>query len=286
MRTTEFFQFIKVRHAIWVCRERGEPAPWTEDPILQKFRFCNVYRELDKVTIWIREHWRTPHATDPDLWFALTVARFFNLPATLATLGYPVPYRPAELRKRLKKLTPPVFNAAYMVRSDPGDKIDYVLNAVLAPMWKARKDIWAVINNETLGTIPPPTLADIHSVLSQYYGMGSFMAAQVIADLKYVAPLNRAKDWWTWAAPGPGSMRGLNRVCGYPTEHPWKDGQVNHWLSTLQKLQSELAPLLQKVGMPRMCAQNTQNACCEFDKYERARTGEGRPKQLYRGSGI
>jgi hypothetical protein len=31
------------------------------------------------------------------------------------------------------------------------------------------------------------------------------MAAQIIADPKYVEQLRSANDWWTLAAPGPGS---------------------------------------------------------------------------------
>jgi hypothetical protein len=54
----------------------------------------------------------------------------------------------------------------------------------------------------------------------------------------------------------------------------------------LQELRATLVPLLRKAGMPRMHAQDVQGiACCEWDKYCRARLGEGRPKQHYPGGG-
>ena len=31
-------------HMIWVKRKLGRPKPWTRDPILQQYRFCNVFR--------------------------------------------------------------------------------------------------------------------------------------------------------------------------------------------------------------------------------------------------
>src|SRR5271167_851059 len=96
MRVAELFDFIRERHAIWWRKEHGESKPWTEDPILQQYRFTNIYRELDTVTIWIREHWREPHATDPHLWFAMTVARLVNWPESLAEIGYPVPWKPEK----------------------------------------------------------------------------------------------------------------------------------------------------------------------------------------------
>jgi hypothetical protein len=292
MRVTEVFNFIRERWLIQQRRAAGQPKPWTKNKIFQQYRFTCVYREDDKVTRWITENWRRPHKDDPDLWFAMTLARFFNLPATLDVVQYPVPWRPVQVLKRLEKYERDitfntaayyvptcnpgrrtVFSSAYMVRSDPGRKINYVTDVVLAPLWKAR---------ETVRPRKGDKLAQFFNRLVSYYGMGSFMAAQVIADTKQVGVLKKADDWWTWSASGPGSRRGLNRVLGRPKDAPWREEE---WLDQLQLLQIGLAPLLREAGMPRMCAQDTQGiGCCEFDKYERARLGEGRPKQKYPGT--
>ena len=45
-----FFKFCRERELIRQKRERGEPAPWSKDPIFQRARFLNVFREDDKVT--------------------------------------------------------------------------------------------------------------------------------------------------------------------------------------------------------------------------------------------
>src|SRR5260370_14983276 len=86
--------FIVEREAIRIKRERGEQKPWTDDQILRDWSFTNVHREDDRVTRWLAENWRAPHADDPDLWFAMVVARFVNWPDTLAGFGYPVPWKP------------------------------------------------------------------------------------------------------------------------------------------------------------------------------------------------
>ena len=73
------------------------------------------------MTRWIRVNWREPHADDPDLWFAMVVARFVNWPDTLAEIGYPVPWDHQRFRAvmaagaaRGAKL----YGGAYMIHAD------------------------------------------------------------------------------------------------------------------------------------------------------------------------
>ena len=52
-----YWNFIAERMNIWYKRVMlGEPAPWTDDPILQNFKFTNVLRDLDKLSIWERRN--------------------------------------------------------------------------------------------------------------------------------------------------------------------------------------------------------------------------------------
>src|ERR1700751_77033 len=93
----DFVHFIQERYAIKVRRESGQPWPWTDDPMLRDYYFCNLHREDDKVTRWLASNWPHPHADDPDLWFALTVfRRGFNNPSVGDELGYPVPWQPQK----------------------------------------------------------------------------------------------------------------------------------------------------------------------------------------------
>ena len=50
----EFFEFVYKRQIVWQSRSDGKPWPWTQDKLLQKYNFCNVYRELDRGTIYFR----------------------------------------------------------------------------------------------------------------------------------------------------------------------------------------------------------------------------------------
>lgn len=268
-----FWAFIKERYEVHLNKERGESKPWTKDPILQQYRFCNVYRELDTVTAWIRENWRKPHKDDPDLWFAMCVARYVNWPNSLREIGYPVPwsvarFKQAMINRQIEKKK--VFTGAYIVHS-LGPKIPYLADKVFSQLWFSRQAIRPHSGD---------TLAKFFSSLRNYRGMGSFMAAQIVADVKYTKPLCDAEDWWEWAAMGPGSARGLNRVLGYPKLDKWK---AEGWHVELLHLKDAIDQRIKRTDMPPIHAQDLQNALCEFDKYERVRLGEGRPRAKYNG---
>lgn len=287
MRTKELFNWIKERYSISRKKAAGAPKPWTADPILLNYRFCNVHREDDKVTIWIRENWREPYDSDPNLWFAMVVARLINWPDSLAECQTGVFkkgnvfWSPEVFTKTLdlrKAEGQKVFTGAYMVRADatpPSSKAGYLAERVLTPLWVAgarkrgiRKDL--------------PTLKALHLWLTGFRDMGSFMAAQVIADVKYQTMWRGAPDWETFAAPGPGSQRGLNRVLGYDKNEPF-GGSGPDWKLNLLLLKKEIDPLAKKAGIPPIHAQDLQNCLCEFDKYERVRLGEGKPRSKYPG---
>jgi hypothetical protein len=254
-------RFIEEREAIRIKKEAGEPRPWTTDPIFQQFKFCNVHREDDRTTRWITKNWRNPHRYDPDLWFAMVIARrALNWPPSMEDLGYPVPWDSfffmdvmnTRTRRGIK-----CFDTAYqlLVQGKQGSKIDNMVTYILDPLWDNRNEIRPRFED---------TLRSFFDRLSAFKYMGLFYTGQVIADLKYVQ-LTSAPDWDTFAVPGPGSERGLNRVLGRDKKTPWRE---KDWLESLVELRKS-------IRIP-MHSQDLQNCLCEFDKYERVRLGESR----------
>lgn len=270
----EYLLYVTEREKVYRKKQAGKPKPWTKDPILQTYSFCNNDRENDRVTIWLRENWRDPNTNDMDLWFAMAVARCaINWPPTMQELGYPVPWRRKDFVDCLHELAAAgekVYGGAYMIgtQGNAGNKAEFLADKLLTPLWKARNDLRPRMGG---------SLGLFHSRLTKHYAVGSFTAGQIIADTKHhTQALLDAPDWHTWAASGPGSRRGLNRLHERELNAPWREDQ---WLAYLGDLR---AWANNKHGLG-LDAQNTQNTLCEFDKYMRVTLGEGRPKALYDG---
>lgn len=96
-----FFAFCRERERVRIRREGGEPAPWSDDPIFQKGRFLNVFREDDRGSKALLAFAR-PVADDlPSLVHAVFFARWCNKQATLDALTADQLLDPQALRHTL-----------------------------------------------------------------------------------------------------------------------------------------------------------------------------------------
>jgi hypothetical protein len=140
------------------------------------------------------------------------------------------------------------FNRAYFIRPTPGMSIYRGVAERVEAIHSLRSQVY------------DESLENACRVLTSVKGIGNFMAGQIIADLKHTIVLNQAVDWWTWATPGPGSLRGLQRV------YPDVKIKQNNFLEKLQDMIAAVEPTLDS-NIPKLCAQDWQNIMCETDKY-------------------
>lgn len=271
-----FVHWVKEREAVRLRRAVGQPAPWTDDPAIADWCYCNIDREDDAVTRWIRQNWTYPYTPD-GIWsadyytLAMMVARVFNLPATLEVLGQPVEsvlwleHAEEELWKK-KKRGERIWNGAYIVSTN-GKRMPKITrySKVLGEAAEHLENIDA-----------QQTLAEAHEAIKQVEGFSNFLAAQVVADLKNTPnhPLRLAEDWWTFSAPGPGSLRGLGWF--------WETKvTARNYYEAIERSWGEVKEEFPVEIVRKLCRQNLQNCFCEFDKYMRVRTG-GRAKRRFR----
>ena len=282
-----FWYWIKERHAIYLKREAGHGRPWTDDPILQTYRFCNPFRENDKVTRWQREHFTGPneeHASDEVLAFNLVWFRMFNRIETADLLGFQYRWDPEWVKSTLRtraKTGHPVFTGAYNIRSEFGKpKIDSIVDT-LTRVWNARHELVTCIQETN-------SLELTTRYLMRFPFIGDFMGYEMVSDMRHTRLLENAVDIYTWANPGPGAYRGLRRMFGEPKLR--KDGQVEQYLVRTKMvglMQELLARSHAMLGpeFPLLEMRDIEHSLCEYDKYSRVKNLEGRPRQKYAGGG-
>ncbi len=289
--------WMRERHAIWERRRSGQPKPWTADSILQRYRFCNVFRELDTVTIWIDENIRKPFADHQYLWFMLAIARTINLPETLKELiespdAWPAaknfsPERMTALLDARKKRREPIYTGAYMIRAESNPKAEwyswtkqrYIAEIVLGRLWGDRRKL----TNE-LGVAN--SLEQTWALLAyepHYIGWGPFMSYEWVTDLRHTRYLRNAVDIKTWANAGPGALRGLQRLRSPGGKLEGKTVNSHEALEGMRELLKVASGFLPS-GFPLLEMRDIEHSLCEVDKYLRVHHGEGKPRATYKGT--
>jgi hypothetical protein len=293
-----FLYWITERHAVHVKRTAGEPRPWTDDTVLQNYFFTNPYRENDKTTVWFRENIRERLRNEPEVLMATVIFRWFNLIETGRVLldedspegvqrDLTVDWDPDVATERLTAQWDdgknPVFTGAYMIKAGNGErgcKIPNVCTSIQR-LWEDKDRLVEMCYHDC-------RLRALWEILIEYPNLGGFMAYEIVCDLRYTYLLEDATDVDTWANPGPGALRGLLRLEGKAI--PMRsEGKVKRQVNVSMPLE-RMVDLLQicrarlPKDMPRFELREVEHSLCEWDKYERARTGEGgRMKRTFNG---
>lgn len=266
------FYWLHEREAIRVKKEAGEPFPWTEDAILKAYRFCNVRREDDTVTVWIRENIREPYKDHLHLWLMLCIARAINWPPTLehliSTGAWPARNGldfSSYMKAEMDAIEGKVYTGAYIISASSNgiSKNEYVSQTIIGDLWRRRE------------TFNPTTLEDTHRWLMRSIGWGQFMAYQAVVDMRFCPSLlASAPDVSVWAAAGPGTIRGLNRLHDRPLKQSISQRQA---LDEMAKIDSVI---WMETGI-KVDFSDIPNILCETDKYLRVKNGEGKPRANY-----
>lgn len=287
-----FWYWINERHRIYTKRQPPieEPWPWTDDQILREYRFCNVFRELDTVTMAFKEMF-APYADSPNLWFWYCLARQINWPETVAeifeALGFDEwdPNIAYDVMRARQTRGEKLYTGAYMLRGDiqregeDNNKPRYTCFRVLDPVWKGFQDIGADPDT-ACGHPISSTIQSCVQWLESFSGWGGFLAYEVATDLRHTRYLSAAPDIMTWANPGPGAIRGLNRVFGRKLTQALSRDKALIEMRYLLRLSNSFT----EPHVPAMEMRDIEHSLCEVDKYLRVKNGEGRPRAKYRSS--
>lgn len=275
--------FIWEREVVRIVKERGGEKPYTKDPVLQKYKFTNIRRRDDRVSRWVIENVIRPSEGELHLWFTLLITRLINWPPALQRLiddgllfNKPEDFNPQEFSESLERYKAErgkVYTGAYMIyptKMDPGSvKSLAIAKHIIAPAAGLDRPLQRIVTGDE------PLLSDFVATLSTGFGISTFIAGQVAADLTYSLQFNDALDLYTYAPIGPGSSRGLNYLLNRAPNAGWTQEAFNSQLvGILDAVRDEL-------DINDLTLHDVQNCMCEFSKYCRTVLGEGKPKTTY-----
>lgn len=277
MTTVEdLYTYMEEREAIRRKKEQGLPKPWTKNPILQKYKFTNVNRIHDRTTSELLGIYRdnVAKSTPETTLYNCALYRYFGTSEFAKAVGWMRRHDAAHIA-RVARLRlnggERVFTGAYIVTNcgEYGPK-EEVVGSFLGNLWETRADIVSAFCGERSWRMAYAQMVLVHG-----FGGKGFYAKETLLDYMLCYP-GIALDEATWSPCGPGARRGLNRLYG---RHLKFDQKETKFIEEMRQVQMKLAKY-----WPGLTMHDIQWNLCEFDKFERVRLGEGRPRSKYAGT--
>lgn len=264
-----YWQYVCERQSVFEKRYAGSPEPWTDDKILQKHKFTNVFRASDRVSQYMIKQVCYGGAVGADLALQIVAFRTFSKIETWENLKRILGHYPV-----LTDLADGSFQQALATMSTAKAKLytgAFILCATKAYGYDEKymnhigmlkdmfldHDLHALIKNAK-------SLAGVYDILHKFSLMGDFMSYQTAIDLNYSELIDFSENDFVKA--GPGALRGLKKC--FVSTGDLSPEQVILWL--VENQQEEFRRLNLKFnglfGRP-MSAIDVQNCFCEIDKY-------------------
>jgi hypothetical protein len=266
-----YWYFASERQQMFTRRVGGEPGPWTADPILREFKFCNVFRAADRVSQYmIRDVcYQDEPCTPEDRLFQIVAFRTFSKSATWRAVRdvvgrYPVLDDLADgaftnaldqARQRNRGLYTGAFilcaTDAYSQSAKHRNHIELFRHMFLHDQLGAK-------------LLEAGSLREVYDLLHGYPLMGDFMSYQTTIDLNYSALIGYSENDFTQA--GPGALRGI-RKC-FEDLGDYTPAEIVLWMTERQHDE------FTRLGLPfgglwgrPLHAIDCQGLFCETDKY-------------------
>ena len=265
-----YWQFAAERQRIFLRRAAGAPPPWTDDPIMRRYKFCNSYRASDRVSQFlIRDVIHDAEVGADDMLLRIVLFRLFSKIETWRALEDELglvtrrTLRGDRVARSLERLQAkgPIYTGAFILCANKAFGFDRkVLNHIELVRTMFRRQALP------LAVARARALDDVYAALIDYPLIGRFMAYQLAIDINYSPLVEFSEDGFT--VPGPGAERGIHKV--FPNARRRDMAPIIYWMTDNQ--QSEATRL--GIDLPTLFGRplhaiDCQNLFCELDKYTR-----------------
>lgn len=276
-----FWNFAYKRQEAFVNRLNNNPAPWSDDPIIQKFKFTNAYRVIDRVSQYLikRVIYNSENYSTEDITFRILLFKFFNKIETweyLENIFGEIKYSTFDQQKFGEALDDlmqnkfKIYSAAYIM---PSGVSSFGFD-------KKHKNNLALLDFIMKDKLPlkiaqSKSLEELYKCLLEYPMIGSFLAFQYAIDLNYseICDFNEM----SFVVAGPGAKSGIEKCFKDVTNNYeyFIKYVADHQEEEFKKRELDFKTLF---GRPLQLI-DCQNLFCETDKYSRVLYPEVASKQ-------
>lgn len=266
-----YWRFAAERQEIFFRRLKGEPLPWTKDPILLKHKFTNAYRASDRVSQYLIRKVIYEGAQRPEeVLFRILLFKTFNKIETwellINTLGE-ISWKEFDFDRYekifsdAKNAKKTIYSAAYIMPSGGkafGHKIKHKNHLHLIKTMM-EQDL-------TKRVCEAKSMQEVFETLRSYPMIGDFLAYQYATDINYSTLTDFQET--SFVVPGPGAKDGI-RKC-FSDLGGLSEVDIIKLMTDRQEMEFDRLGIDFKTlwGRPLQLI-DCQNLFCEVDKYAR-----------------
>lgn len=278
-----YWYFASERQRIFEKRVAGAIKPWTDDWIMQDFKFCNVFRSADRVSQYlIRDVAYSEERSNPiDRLFQIVAFRIFSKIETWKGVQELIGRSPTlndlsdntltSALDRIREVNGGLYTGAFILCA----------NNAYGHSLKHRNHIELfrhMFLKDSLGEklLETKSLREVFNLLHEFPLMGDFMSYQIAIDLNYSDLVNFNENEFT--KPGPGAVRGIKKA--FESLGDFSPEEVIMWMVDQQEKEFKRLGLQFNGlwGRP-LHAIDCQGLFCELDKYCREAAPDLRSKR-------
>lgn len=270
-----YWRFAALRQDVFFNRVTGNPFPWTNDPILNQYKFTNAYRAADRVSQYLIKNviYNKELPNSPkEILFRILLFKLFNKIETWELLtrefgaltfeDYDFNHYDKILHRAIESGRR-IYSAAYIMPSG-GATFGY-----LRKHTNHLKLIEMIVNNETDERLTETkTMQQAFKIMKGFPGFGDFLAYQLLIDINYSPILNFSES--EFVVPGPGAKSGISKC--FENTAGLSHVEIIKLVTDRQEKEFERLELDFRSlwGRPLQLI-DCQNLFCEVDKYARVK---------------
>lgn len=266
-----YWKFIAKRQEVFYNRFNKTEYPWSDDNILNNYKFTNVYRATDRVSQYlIRNVIYNGNQNPIDLFFRIILFKIFNRISTWEFFEQELgkislnDYSYNTYNKLLSdvlKSKSPIYSAAYIMASGKST----------FGMERKHQNHLKLIEQMINDKLPYKlqncqNMEEAYKLLLSYPTIGEFLAYQYVTDLNYSNITNFTEMEFVKA--GPGAKDGITKCFTSLGDYSYED--VIKMMADNQEIEFERLGLnFQNLWGRDLQLIDCQNVFCEVDKYSR-----------------